>query len=146
VTAIKTTGTTKTRTVAHFFIVYSWFLVGVLFLLIVAIIGYNILKTLGTFGLSNIKVSMDTLFLLSGGLLLFQELAVLSFTTVKEGGHFPLRYIFLFGIIASIIGIVLKSKSPMNTAEMQVLTCIIIVFTIVYFGIKIINKKYDLKH
>jgi hypothetical protein len=29
---------------------------------------------------------------------------------------------------------------------MQVLTCIIIVFTIVYFGIKIINKKYDLKH
>jgi phosphate starvation-inducible membrane PsiE len=142
----KVANKTKLEAISHYFILYSWFIIGIIFLLIVTTIIFNIFKVLIIFDFSKVKDHMPILIALAGGIVLFQELAVLSFTAVKEGGHFPLRYIFLFGIIALVIGIVFKSKGTINVSEMIVLTSLVIVFTLVYFCIKYINEKYDLKH
>jgi hypothetical protein len=66
-------------------------------------------------------------------------MGVLSLVVMQEGGHFPIRYLFIFMITSAAFDISIGGMSLVKVTG-------IIFLTGMYLFIQVMNKEYDLKH
>jgi len=78
-----------------------------------------------------------------GTFILMFELLLASVTAFYENGHFPIRYLMIFVVSALIFHLALN-KSTMEVYSIISYTLSIIVLSLTYIYIKILNKKYTL--
>lgn len=80
---------------------------------------------------------------LIGQCILMFELLLASITAFNENGHFPIRYLLIF-IISALIFYLALNKSILEWYSLLVYVFSIVILSISYIYIKILNKKYSL--